>query len=760
MNSPAGSSPQRLLDIEWILKSVSTLSDLTATIFDAGDLLQQAARMLAANFNLPAVEIYTLDEAGNRLVQLACSAEPSAAGQTVPLENASADETAPWFVEAVRTARPRIEPDCASPAGASTVQAGLAVPLVLMERVIGLLILYAATSDAFSDDMLPMVNTLAMQLVVAVQNTRLLKATEAQAQRLGVLTEMGAVLNVTTELDEAFQTAAHYIKQVLAVEHICLVRLGETPTGLFEVLAATDWAEFPLPVGKKMPLTDTIIDDAIRRKTVVVVPALSDVKQWDAARLADYGLVSAMVAPLVTGWHTVGTIGVFCRTPRQFSADERDLMMQIASLMGATLENLRLFGQVHATLTRTQALHQVTHLLMSADTQAFNLQDVVEAARQALFADAFSLTLFDPEKRDILQVWQAVNSPSEAAPAADLWSYQTLWQGLKGYVLENRTPVLLPKTTRENARQSADEQQDRQERGIGSMMIAPVFRSDQLMGLVEVENLLDNPDFVEEDMNLLTNMASQIALSIENRRLFDQMQRRSTQLVLAAEVGTVAATTLNMGQLLQRVVDMTKSRFGLYHAHIYTVDESGDTLILAAGAGDIGRQMVEQGWHIPLFQPKSLVAQAARTRKGVIVNNVAEEENWFQNPLLPLTQSEMAVPMIMGHRVLGVLDVQSEAIGYFAEDDIHVHTTLAAQIAVALEHARLYKQAQTRVRREQILREVTDQVWAATDVDTVMRVAVRELNRVFGRRAFLRLDDVDDASSGVTANQDKGMSHE
>ncbi len=757
MKTRAGLSPPRLLNIDWILKSVSALSDLTATIFDAADLLQQAARMLAANFNLAAVEIYTLDEDNDRLVQMACSANtPAAARITAPLKRTSAaDEEPPWFVEAVQTASPRLETGLPPAESTVAARAGLAMPLVLMERAIGLLLFYATEADAFSEDMLPPANALAMQLVVAVQNTRLLKATEAQTRRLGVLTEMGAVLSVTTELDEAFQTAAHYIKQVLAVEHICLIRLGETAADLFEVIAATAGPEFPLPVGKKMPLPDTTIDAAIQGKEVVAVAALSELKQWDARRLAEYGLASAMVAPLVTGWHAVGAIGVFCSHPRRFSADERDLMMQIASLIGATLENLRLFGQVHATLTRTQALHQVTHLLMSADARTFDLQDVVEAARQALFADTFTLMLFDAVKKEVTQVLRATELSPEVA-GADHWPYQLLWQGLKGYVLENCVPVLLPKITRENARQSAEEQQDRQERGIGSMMLAPVFHGDQLMGLSIVENLLDNPDFVEEDINLLMNMVSQIALSIENRRLFEQMQRRSTQLVLAAEVGTVAATTLNTRQLLQRVVDMTKSRFGLYHAHVYLIDENGDTLILAAGAGDIGRQMVEQRWQIPIYKPNSLVARAVRIRKGVIVNNVAEEANWFQNPLLPLTRSEMAVPMIMSNRVLGILDVQSEQAGYFAEDDIHVHTTLAAQIAVALEHARLYKQAQTRVRREQILREVTDQVWAASDVDTVMRVAVRELNRVFGRRAFLRLDDLDETSGGNSASNTEG----
>ncbi|MCZ7669059.1 MAG: GAF domain-containing protein [Chloroflexi bacterium] len=171
------------------------------------------------------------------------------------------------------------------------------------------------------------------------------------------------------------------------------------------------------------------------------------------------------------------------------------------------------------------------------------------------------------------------------------------------------------------------------------------------------------------------------------------MAKQTADLQTVAELSTAVSTTLDTKQLLQTVVNHTKERFNLYHAHIYLLNASQNFLELAAGAGEVGQQMVAAGHNIPFHQPNSLVAQAARSGQGVIVNQVTADPAFLPNPLLPQTQSEMAVPMMVGNKVIGVLDVQSEEVGHFTITDINIQTTLAAQIAAALENARAYEQA-------------------------------------------------------------------
>lgn len=191
----------------------------------------------------------------------------------------------------------------------------------------------------------------------------------------------------------------------------------------------------------------------------------------------------------------------------------------------------------------------------------------------------------------------------------------------------------------------------------------------------------------------------------ERKRIEDTLAKRATELEIVAQVGTATATILDTDRLLQEVVDLTRERFNLYHAHIYLLKDpsptpsfegggEGGVLELAAGAGEVGRHMVAEGWHIPLEREQSLVARAARTRQGVIVNDVQAEPGFLPNPLLPETQSELAVPMIVADHLVGVLDVQADTVDRFTAVDVRIQTTLAAQVTVALENARLLQQIQ------------------------------------------------------------------
>jgi signal transduction histidine kinase len=191
----------------------------------------------------------------------------------------------------------------------------------------------------------------------------------------------------------------------------------------------------------------------------------------------------------------------------------------------------------------------------------------------------------------------------------------------------------------------------------------------------------------------------QISSALQGALLVQQEEKRARQLQTVAEVSTATSTNLDALILLQQVVDLTKERFSLYHAHIYLLNDAGDTLDLVAGAGEKGRKMVTEGWQIPLNQEQSLVARAAQNRQGEIVNDVRANPYWLSNPLLPDTRSEMAIPLMVGEQILGVLDVQASEVDYFTEEDMHIQSTLAAQIAVAIKNAQLYHEEAQRVQQ-------------------------------------------------------------
>ncbi|HXQ34796.1 MAG TPA: ATP-binding protein, partial [Anaerolineales bacterium] len=176
----------------------------------------------------------------------------------------------------------------------------------------------------------------------------------------------------------------------------------------------------------------------------------------------------------------------------------------------------------------------------------------------------------------------------------------------------------------------------------------------------------------------------------ERKRNQEILAQRANQLETVATLSSTASTVLDPDKLLQAVVDLAQERFGLYHAHIYLADDSWQTLLLASGAGEVGRKMVSEEHSIPMNAEKSLVARAARERQSVITNDIRSQPDFLPNPFLPETRAEMAVPMIVGDKVLGVFDVQSDHTDGFSKADATIYVTLASQVAIALQNARLY----------------------------------------------------------------------
>lgn len=239
--------------------------------------------------------------------------------------------------------------------------------------------------------------------------------------------------------------------------------------------------------------------------------------------------------------------------------------------------------------------------------------------------------------------------------------------------------------------------------------------------------------------NRLTEYDDQRAIittlvDITDRKLAEETQvKRAAELETVARVSASTARILETDKLLQEVVDLTKERFGLYHAHIYLLNKAGDTLVLTAGAGEIGQKMVTEKRSIPLSQEQSLVAQAARTRQGVIENDVLNNPAFLPHPLLPNTRAEMAVPVLIGDRVIGVLDTQADQVGWFTQQDILIKTTLAAQVAVALENARSFESARTSLAETEALLDITKESSRTLELQVIMESV---LDRVLAATKF------------------------
>ncbi len=179
-----------------------------------------------------------------------------------------------------------------------------------------------------------------------------------------------------------------------------------------------------------------------------------------------------------------------------------------------------------------------------------------------------------------------------------------------------------------------------------------------------------------------------------------------------AQAATAFTATLDLDELLYRIADLVRRRFDLYYVGIFLVDDAGEWAILRAGTGEAGRKMLE-AHHRLRVGGRSMIGTCIATGKPRIALDVGQEAVRFDNPFLPETRSEMALPIQVRGQVIGAMTIQSVEQAAFSDEDITILQTVANQLANAIENVRLFDQVQSSLAElEALQRQMTAESWA------------------------------------------------
>ena len=198
-------------------------------------------------------------------------------------------------------------------------------------------------------------------------------------------------------------------------------------------------------------------------------------------------------------------------------------------------------------------------------------------------------------------------------------------------------------------------------------------------------------------------------LQVANR----QIQRRATQFEVLAQVTQAITSVRDLQELLPRITAVISEKFGFYHVGVFLLDGARQYAVLSATNSEGGRQMLERKHRLRVGE-QGIVGNVTATGKPRIAMDVGVDAVFFDNPELPDTHSEMALPLKSGGLVVGALDVQSIEIGAFAEEDIQMLTLLADQVSLAIENARLFAETRNALAEaEAVSRQFTREVWGS-----------------------------------------------
>jgi len=226
--------------------------------------------------------------------------------------------------------------------------------------------------------------------------------------------------------------------------------------------------------------------------------------------------------------------------------------------------------------------------------------------------------------------------------------------------------------------------------------------SDPMKELINTFNKIEKGDLTArapvtatDELGIVTMHFNRMVAQLEALQNTQEQQvaERTKQLTASNEVGRVAASSLDPDELLGRVIRLFPDQFGYYYAAIYLLDSTEKWAELKEASGDAGKVLMKNHHRLDV-DGKSMVGTAIRERTARIAQIASQEKNRFENPLLPYTRSEIVLPLIVGDRVLGALNVQSTREADFGPQVIETMQNMTAQVAIALENARLYQEAQ------------------------------------------------------------------
>ncbi len=266
--------------------------------------------------------------------------------------------------------------------------------------------------------------------------------------------------------------------------------------------------------------------------------------------------------------------------------------------------------------------------------------------------------------------------------------------------------------------------------GVGQFLSAPIARLTRVAqsvaaGDLTVHAVVKSHDEIGTLATAMNSMTEQLRVLIGS--LEERVAARTAQLQASAEVGRAVAAILDPDQLVRQAVDLITDRFGFYYVAVFTLDEAGRFAALRAATGEAGKVLEEHGHRLEVGG-QSMVGSAIALRRPRIALDVGAEAVRFVNPLLPHTRSEIALPLVVGERIIGALDAQSTQAAAFDEANAAVLQSMVNQLAVALNNAEQFRRAERQARAQANLLaaavELTGRLDRAALFDLIARRAV------------------------------------
>ncbi len=607
-------------------------------------------------------------------------------------------------------------------------QSYLGVPMLVGEELVGVIAAQSYRKAAYGEREKQFLLTVANQVAVAIQNARLFREREQRLAELAILNEIGRALSSTLRLEELVEVVHNQVSRIFDTTNFYIAYYDE---------ASDEWETlFEIEEGKRIPperykvgagLTGYII----RHKSPLLFRSQAEIEAFHQEQgITTIGrpALSWLGVPLIAADKVVGVMAIQSYEKENlYSEQDLALFSTIAAQAAIAMDNARLFRERERRITELAILNEIGRALSSTLERDQVTRAIYEQVGRILDTTNFYIALYDEEHRE----WETVLDIIGHQPRPPM--RYSVEQGLTGFIIRNRQPLLFHTSAELEAFEKTRGYERIGERA-KSWLGVPMIAADRVVGVIGVESYEREHAYTEDDLAVLSTVAAQAAVALENARLFEETRQRLQQVNTLLEVSRDVATRLDLPTLLQSILEAAvRSVPAAERGSILLLDEKAQELVVAAQIGypdEVRRE-------VRLKLDEGFAGWVCREGRADIVVDARTDPRFLMTESSRDIRAIMSAPLIGRRGLVGVINLDNlSRPGVFGRQDLEFLSGLAHQAAVAIENARLFEEREryaqvleARVRELSALLEGTRAITSTLQLGEVLDALVSVVGR-------------------------------
>ncbi len=628
--------------------------------------------------------------------------------------------------------------------GAGRIHGWMGVPLIFGDRLIGMLALDKHEKAFYTPEYSQLAMAFAAQAAVAIENARLFETeriareqAEAQTRQMAALNRVAQAVTSTVDLQTVLEIAAREMAVLINARSVGIGLLNEGKSQV-RIAAYYSQSDEPSAVGLIIPVEGNIATQRVIEtgQSILIPDAQNTPLQNEDTRavMRARNTHCILLLPLLARGEVIGTIGPDTDQPeRVFSPEEIQLAQTIANQLAGVIENARLFEAEQQRVNELAIVNSISQAMSQRLDMAGIIRIVGDKVRD----------IFNAEVTEILMPHESTNMIH--AEYSYYLGYQQVepfpfGEGMTSQVMRTRTPIQ-HNTLEEQIAIGAifQTEQDKTE----SYMGVPIVAGDKVLGVISVQSYKQHA-FDDNNLRLLSTLASNMGVALENARLFDETQRllketeqRNAELAIINSVQAGLVAQMDIQTIYELVGGKICDIFDAQVVNIALYDTAEKRLHFPYAVERGTRQSIQP---IPLGGFRKNVVE---TRQYLLINDLTDEARAEYGQPAPLrgepARSILFVPMVVGEEVKGVISLQNlDRTNAFSETDVGLLQTFANSMTVALENARLFdetqrllKETQQRAAELAAISKVSQALVTETEVDSMIQLIGNQTREIF-----------------------------